>query len=188
MRRRCETGSVRRLRRGGKFSPRFAPRRIDFDAACSRRNFGVPGRSTRLISGGDRSMVRNGRPRSCARATAFDGLAEVMRTWSAITLEDAFLRHELFRNGPPRVLRRRRGLFRTWWGSARPSGAPGRPGHGRAPFWRCTAARTFGRPDRPARPRRKTVSEVGEVAGLELGRRTGPHTTLRARGFPSSLR
>jgi hypothetical protein len=40
-------------------------------------------------------MVRNGRPRSCARATAFDGLAEVMRTWSAITLEDAFLRHEL---------------------------------------------------------------------------------------------
>ena len=35
-----ETGSVRRLRRGGKFSPRFAPRRIDSGAAGLRRIFG----------------------------------------------------------------------------------------------------------------------------------------------------
>ncbi len=51
MQRRRETGSLRRMCRGGKISPVFAPRRIDSGAAGLRRIFGVPG-GRRGSSGG----------------------------------------------------------------------------------------------------------------------------------------
>jgi hypothetical protein len=56
-----------------------APRGIDFDAGCSRRNLGVPGGRR----GSSQAVIvpwSDGRRRSCARATAYDGHARVMRT------------------------------------------------------------------------------------------------------------
>jgi hypothetical protein len=148
------------------------------------------GGSGRLISGGDRSLGPNGRCRSCAceghsvRWTRQSNAPHLIGHYAGRRFPEA----RDLGNSLPRILRRRRGLFRTWWGSARPSGALGRPGHGRAPSGVARpAGPSDGRTVLPD-PDGKLYRKLGEVAGLELGRWTGPRTTPRARGFPSSLR
>jgi hypothetical protein len=74
-------GSTRQA--GRQITPALAPRGIDFDAACSRRNFGGAGGSTRLICRGSRSIrdwacVRRSRAEKVA--TPVDGRREVVRT------------------------------------------------------------------------------------------------------------
>jgi hypothetical protein len=65
------------------------PRRMDFDAACSRRNFGGAGGSTRLIFQPQSFPGRQGHPRFLAREDGGKRLGPALGSCAPDLLSDA---------------------------------------------------------------------------------------------------